>query len=92
MCNCRQLSRFDADGNLCVLYSCRRCLERALEDFRKQLDRTPDLWIQLELREEEEAAERSEDPYRSFKRQDGGSPSGNEDILKWQRDEPLGEQ
>ncbi len=59
-CNCRQLSRFDADGNLCTLFSCRQCLKRALEDFRKQLDRSPDLWIQLELREEG-TAEVSED-------------------------------
>ena len=51
-CDCYYMSRFDPDGNLVKLVTCKGCLTEGLALMRKTLDRPGDHWIQLELREE----------------------------------------
>jgi len=52
-CNCRERSRFDPDGNLVLLYTCKACLKYALEKLRKELDSRVPMMVQLLLVEED---------------------------------------
>ena len=48
-CNCRENSRFDPEGNLVILYSCKSCLEYALKKIRESVCNSPSGVVQLEL-------------------------------------------
>ena len=55
-CNCYYMSRFDPDGNLVKLVTCKGCLQDGLRELKKALDRPGSHWVQLELREEGSSA------------------------------------
>ncbi len=52
-CNCRARARFDADGNLVTLYTCKSCLRQALENLRKSICNLAPCMVQLLLVEED---------------------------------------
>ncbi len=72
-CNCRARSRFDPDGNLCTLYTCKSCLEEALRTLRKTLDKDACRMVQLMLLDEDGRL-RVGQVGTFYEGQDGGPP------------------
>ena len=72
-CNCRERSRFDPDGNLVLLYTCRACLKYALEKLRKEVDKHTPCMVQLMLLDEDgRLRARTHPAYDHVIGQDGG--------------------
>ena len=70
-CNCVDLARFDINGNLTILYTCKSCLEQALENLRDSVCNQVPCMVQLMLLDEDGRLVSSAEVGSFYERQDG---------------------